>query len=174
MRAIVLSATIVLVLVSSTAIARGTSSSPSAPKATTLILDSFTLSAETTYTTDDFWCSFNNYAAFFPSYTGQCPSNDYVASLHWKKVASATEYDVCLESFFRDRTPGFACWIIEAPKSGSPASLTMTFDSAAMSLNAYQGTTQVWIVQACAYDSVTHTGPCSQSNTVAQDIPWTG
>jgi hypothetical protein len=29
-------------------------------------------------------------------------------------------------------------------------------------------------VRACNLDPVTNSGPCSESNTVTADIPWTG
>ena len=64
--------------------------------------------------------------------------------------------------------------VVLPAKSGSPASLSMTFDSAAMFLNAFQATTQVWMVEACNFDPVTHAGSCSESNPVSAEIPWTG
>src|SRR5439155_17629143 len=151
-----------------------TSDPPSTPRATTLTLDSFALSSEIQYATNDFWCSFNDYGAYFGNYVvGQCPYQDYVASVHWKKIPNVTEYDVCLKPVFRDYSPGFACYVAPPAKSGSPASLSMTFDSAAMFLNAFQATTQVWMVEACNFDPVTHAGSCSESNTVSAEIPST-
>jgi hypothetical protein len=174
MRTLVVSLALVLVFASSAAAAHRAQPSPRVPKATTLVLDSFTLSPDATNSTDTFWCSFNDYGAFFANYSGQCPTRDYVASVHWKKAAGATEYQVCLEPSFHDYTPGFACWVVEASNAGNPASLTMTFDSASMFLNAVEGTTQTWLVRACNLDPVTNSGPCSESNTVTADIPWTG
>jgi hypothetical protein len=172
--------TLVVTLIAALGVAAGTAAADptlapgSAPKAPTLTLDSFTL-GPVAYTADDFWCTFNDYGAYFSNYvSGQCPYQNYVATLHWKKSPGATEYDVCVKPVFRDYTPGFACWSIPAPKSGSPAALSMTFDSTVQSLNTFQGTTQVWMVQACDFDPSTNTGPCSQSNTVSADIPWTG
>jgi hypothetical protein len=161
-------------MLAGTAVAAPTHRTSSRIKESTLTLDDFALSPTVQYSTDGFWCSFNDYGAYFANYTGQCPYQDYVASLHWKKVQDATEYDVCLESVFQSFTPGFACWVMPAMKAGNPASLSMTFDSAAMLLNSFQGATQVWMVKACAFDPVTHTGPCTESNTVEVVIPWTG
>ena len=146
----------------------------SAPRATTVFLDSFTLSPTVNYDPDNFWCSFNDYGSFFSNYTGQCPYQDYVATVHWKKVPNVTEYDICVAPVFRDSGPGFACYVMQPPKSGNPASLSMTFDSAAMFLNAYQGTTQLWMVRACTYDPSPPIGSCSDSNVVSAEIPWTG
>jgi hypothetical protein len=144
------------------------------PKEPTLFLDSFTLDPTVQYATDNFWCEFDNYGSFFSNYTGQCPYQNFTASVHWKKSAAATEYDVCLETVFQSSSPGPQCWILPAPKSGSPAALSMTFDSARMSLNDFQGTTQIWFVKACAVASSTLQQTCSVSNSVSADIPWTG
>jgi hypothetical protein len=151
-----------------------TSHPPATPRATTLTLDSFALSPDVQYASNNFWCSFNNYGAYFDNYTGACPYQDYAASLHWKKVPNVTEYDVCVKPVFHDYSPGFFCFVVQPPTAGSPAALSMTFDSAAMFLNAFQGTTQVWVVESCNYDPVTSAGSCGESNTVSVEIPWTG
>jgi hypothetical protein len=174
MRTLIVSVIAALGLAGSAAAVPPTSYPPPTPRATTLSLDSFTLSPEVQYSANDFWCTFNDYGSFFANYSGQCPYQDYVASLHWKKVPNVTEYDVCLKPVFRDYSPGFFCTVEEPPKAGNPASLSMTFDSAGMFLNSFQGTTQVWMVEACNYDPVTHAGSCSESNTVTVEIPWTG
>jgi hypothetical protein len=144
------------------------------PRPTTLFLDTFTLSPDVGYDQNNFWCEFNNYGSFFANYSGQCPYQNYVATVHWKKVPNVTEYDICVKPAFRGSGPGFVCFVIQPPKSGSPAALSMTFDSAAMFLNAYQGTTQVWMVKACNFDPAPPFGSCSESNTVSAEIPWTG
>jgi hypothetical protein len=155
--------------------AAGQTPDPSAtPKATTLVLDSFALSPDVQYSGNDFWCSSNDYGAFFATYVGQCPYQDYVASVHWKKVQNVTEYDICVKPVFQDSSPGFACYVVQPTKAGNPASLSMTFDSAAMFLNSFEGTTQVWMVKACNVDPTTQVGTCSESNTVSAEIPWTG
>jgi hypothetical protein len=174
MRIVLVSVIAALGLAGVTAAAGQTLDPSSMPRATTLTLDSFVLSPDVQYVANGFWCSFNNYGAYFANYSGPCPYQDYVASVHWKKVPNVTEYDICLKPVFRDYTPGFACYVQQPGNAGNPASLSMTFDSAAMSLNAFQGTTQVWMVRACNYDPVTLTGSCSESNTVSADIPWTG
>jgi len=143
-------------------------------KTTTLFLDDFTLDPTVQFASDNFWCEFNDYGAVFGGYTGQCPYQNFTATLHWRKVQGATEYDVCIEPVFGTYTPGFACYVTPAPKSGSPAALSMTFDSATMALNSYQGTTQVWIVRACVVDPTTLQETCTDSNSVAATIPWTG
>ncbi len=168
-------AVIAALTISCAAAANAATTAPtSTPRATTLTLDSFTLSPAVSYATDNFWCSFNDYGAYFGNYTGLCPYQDYVASVHWKKVPNVTEYDICVQPVFRDYSPGFSCFVQEPPKSGSPAALSMTFDSAKMFLNAYQATTQVWMVRACNYDPAPPFGSCSESNTVSAEIPWTG
>src|SRR5438093_4871860 len=45
-----------------------TSDPPSTPRATTLTLDSFALASEVQYATNDIWCSFNDYGAYFGNY----------------------------------------------------------------------------------------------------------
>jgi hypothetical protein len=172
MKGLLVSIIVALVLAGAASAARPPKDPPPAPKATSLTLDSFVLSPEVKYETDNFWCEFNNYGSYFSNYDGRCPYQDYVASLHWKKVQNVTEYDVCLTSVFRDYSPGFACWTVYPSKAGNPASLSMTFDSAAMFLNSVQGTTQIWMVKACNYEFPG--GSCSESNTVSADIPWTG
>jgi hypothetical protein len=145
------------------------------PRATTLFLDSFTLSPEVSYDPIDFWCTSHDYNVFFNYTVGApCPYQNYVATVHWKKVPNVTEYDVCVRPTFQGEGPGFACYTVQPPKSGSPAALSMTFDSAAMFLNAYQGTTQVWMVKACNFDPAPPFGSCSESITVSAEIPWTG
>jgi hypothetical protein len=145
---------------------------PAAPRTTTLFLDDFTLDPTVQYASDTFWCDFNNYGAVFSDYAGRCPYQDFTATLHWKKSPGATEYDVCLEPVFSSYTPGFACYVMPAAKSGSPTAQSMSFDSASMDLNAFQGTTQVWVVHACSGTGLTQT--CSDSNPVFAAIPWTG
>jgi hypothetical protein len=175
MRILLVSVIAALSLAGGTAHAGQTSHPSSTPRATTLTLDSFVLSPDVQYSSEDFWCSFNDYGAYFANYVGgQCPYQDYVATVHWKKIPQATEYDICLKPVFGDYSPGFACYIAEPTKSGGPAALTMTFDSATMFLNAFQATTQVWMVKACDIDPVTNAGSCSESNTVSAEIPWTG
>jgi hypothetical protein len=146
------------------------------PRPTTVSLDSFTLSTEVNYDTSEFsWCTTHGYKAFFDYSDGApCPYQNYAATVHWKRVPNVTEYDVCVRSTFQGEGPGFACYTVQPPKSGSPAALSMTFDSAAMFLNAYQGTTQVWMVRACNFDPAPPFGSCSESNTVSAEIPWTG
>jgi hypothetical protein len=151
-----------------------TAQAQATPRPTTLFLDSFTLSPVVNYDSSNFWCESNQYGSVFSNYTGLCPYESYVATVHWKKVPNVTEYDVCLRSTFQGTGPGFACFVVNPPKSGSPASLSMTFDSAVMFLNAYQGTTQAWMVRACNFDPAPPFGSCSDSNTVSADIPWTG
>jgi hypothetical protein len=160
-------------------LAAGAPASPSTdpqsvPRATTLSLDSFTLSSDVTYSTNDFWCAFNDYGSFFDNYIGLCPSQAYVAVMHWKKVPHITEYDVCVKPVFRDYTPGFSCFVLLPPNGGSPAALSMTFDSAAQFLNDFQGTTQVWMVKTCSSDPVTNASLCTESNTVSAEILWSG
>lgn len=142
-------------------------------RATTAYLDSFVLSPTVQYPSDTFWCEFNNYAASFSNYDGRCPTQDFVATLHWKKIPNVTEYDVCLEPSFGSYTPGFACQVVSPPTAGNPASLSYTFDSARDNLNATQGTTQTFMVVACNLDA-NGLGPCSESDTVSAVIPWTG
>jgi hypothetical protein len=155
--------------------ARGAAAAPSPiPRSTTVTLDTVAISTQVHSAAGNFWCSSNDYGAIFANYTGQCPYQDFVASVHWKKVPNVTEYDVCLRALFQGSGPGFACWTIPAPKAGNPATLSTTFDSAGMSLNAFQGTTQLFMVKACNLDPVTHQGMCSESEPVSFDIPWTG
>src|SRR5690348_6495177 len=156
MRLLLVSLALALVCAGGAAAAHRSQPSQRVPKATTLALDDFTLAPDAVAGTDDFWCTFNDYGAFFSDYTGQCPTRDYVASVHWKKVPNANHYDVCIEPAFQDYTPGFACYGVDPAKAGNPASLSMTFDSAAMSLNAVEGTTQTWLVRACDLDPLMH------------------
>jgi hypothetical protein len=173
MRIVLLSVIAALGLAASAA-ASPASDPQSAPRATTLSLDSFTLSPDVTYSENNFWCEFNDYGTYFAGYTGLCPSQAYVATVHWKKVPNVTEYYVCVEPVFHDYSPGFSCYVALPPRSGNPASLSMTFDSAAQFLNAFQGTTQVWMVETCNSDPVTNESLCTESNTVSSEIPWTG
>jgi len=172
MKALVVAISAILVLGTAATTASAAKASP--PKEPALFLDSFTLDPTVQYATNNFWCEFNDYAAFFSNYTGQCPYQHFIAAVHWKKAAAATEYDVCLETVFQSSSPGPQCWVLPAPKSGSPAALSMTFDSASMFLNDFQGTTQIWFVKACALDPSTGEPACSVSNAVWADIPWTG
>jgi hypothetical protein len=172
-KALFVSIVAALALAGAATAAQQSTSPPTTPKATSLTLDSFTLSPDVKYLTNNFWCEYNNYGLYFSNYDGRCPYQDYVASLHWKKVRNITEYDICLKPVFRDYSPGFACSIMQPPKAGNPASLSMTFDSDVMFLNSVQGTTQVWMVKACNY-VMPGVGSCSESNTVSADIPWTG
>jgi hypothetical protein len=173
MRILIVSVIAALGLAGGAAAAGPTSDPPPTPRATTLTLVSFALSPDVQYSSEVFWCSVYDYGAYFANYVGgQCPYQDYVATVHWKKIPQATEYDICVKPVFGDYSPGFACYIAEPAKSGSPAALSMTFDSATMFLNAFQATTQVWMVKACNFDPITHAGSCSESNTVSAEIPW--
>jgi hypothetical protein len=177
-------------LIAATALAALLSASPvvasppgtqPAPRATTLKLDSFTLLPGVTYASNNFWCEYHNYGLYFSNYTGQCPLQNFVATMHWKKVPNVTEYDVCEDVVALsdpDHSRGANCWVIKPPPmSGSPASLSMMFDSATEYLNTAQGTTHLWWVHACNYvwiDGSIPYGPCTDSNIVTAEIPWTG
>jgi hypothetical protein len=137
-------------------------------KATTVTLDSFTLSPQVKYADNNFWCEFNNYGAYFSNYVGLCPYQDYVATVHWKKVLHALYYNVCQAASFRGSGPGWACY------AGDQTTLSKTFDSAAMFLNSSQGTTQMWMVEACEQPVGPGFKECSESNVVTAEIPWTG
>jgi hypothetical protein len=177
-------------LIAATALAALLSASPvvasppgtqPAPRATTLKLDSFTLLPGVTYASNNFWCEYHNYGLYFPNYTGQCPLQNFVATMHWKKVPNVTEYDVCEDVVALsdpDHSRGANCWVIKPPPmSGSAASLSMMFDSTTEYLNTAQGTTHLWWVHACNYvwiDGSIPYGPCTDSNIVTAEIPWTG
>jgi hypothetical protein len=169
---------LVVVLVTGVVLAAGSyafAAPPSStPKESIVSLDAVAIDPVVDYSKGGFWCSFNDYGAVFGNYTGQCPAQEYVAVVHWKKVPGVAEYDICVKPVFRDYSPGFACYVVDPPKAGNPASLTMTFDSATMFLNSFQGTTQVFVVRACTVDPVSQASVCSQSNEVSFEIPWTG
>jgi hypothetical protein len=137
-------------------------------KESRVTLDSFTLSPVVKYADNNFWCEFNNYGAYFSNYVGLCPYQDYVATVHWKKVPHALFYDVCTAAAFRGSGPGWACY------AGDSETLSKTFDSAAMFLNSFQGTTQMWMVKACEQPVGPGFKECSESNIVTAEIPWTG
>jgi hypothetical protein len=152
-----------------------TAAKPEQPtKPTTATLDSFTLSPEVKYADNSFWCEFNNYGAYFSDYVGLCPYQDFVATVHWKKVPHAANYNVCRTAAFHGSGPGWACWTVEATKAGDPETLSKTFDSAEMFLNSFQGTSQLWMVEACEEPVGPGFKECSESNTVTAEIPWTG
>jgi len=160
----------VLAFVGSAAADRPAPDAP--PRATTVTLDSFVLSPVVQYASNNFWCEAENYGAYFSNYTGACAYQDYVATIHWKKAPTATAYYACVTTSFHDYNVGFACYGMVAPKAANPDSLSYTFDSAAMHLNATQGITVSWMVTACAGDwPLTY---CSESDMVSETMPWTG
>lgn len=175
---------VVFVMAMSTALAMtGTATAdphrypPPTPRPTTLYLDRFVLSSQVHYSESNFWCEFYGYAAHFSNYTGLCPYQDFIATVHWKKVQQITEYDICYQAkpvFSVSPVVGWSCYGMDPTKSGSPDTLSMTFDSAAMPLNSHQGTDQMWMVKTCNLDPVTSDGGCAESNIVTAEVPWTG